>query len=148
MCAQRTWINLGNCPVWSESLLSSWRSIESIATQKVHSKDSDQTGWMPRLSSLGAQIILLVLLCSGSFNEWPTNFKTDASKHSVVTGSNNLQRQEKAAKSRMIVTQIIVLEKKWATSWQNQQNDVLQWRLRWAWASAHTDQSLRYTLNV
>ena len=32
----------------------------------------------------------------------------------------------------------------WATSWQNQQNDLCaQWNLRSAWASAQSDQSLR-----
>ena len=37
-------------PVWSESSPSAWRSIWSLATHhKAHSKDSDQTGWMPRL---------------------------------------------------------------------------------------------------
>ena len=36
-------------PVWSESSLSAWRKIGSLATHWSHSKDSDQTGWMPRL---------------------------------------------------------------------------------------------------
>ena len=36
-------------PVWSESSLSSWRSIGSLATHSAHNEDSDQTGWMPRL---------------------------------------------------------------------------------------------------
>ena len=30
-------------PVWSESSLSAWRNIESLATKWGHSKDSDQT---------------------------------------------------------------------------------------------------------
>ena len=30
------------CPVWSESLLSAWRKLGSIATYWVHSEDSDQ----------------------------------------------------------------------------------------------------------
>ena len=36
---------------WSGSLLSAWRKLGSliIATHWVHSEDSDQTGWMPRL---------------------------------------------------------------------------------------------------
>ena len=35
-----------------------------------------------------------------------------------------------------------------ATTWQNQQNDLCaQWRLRSAWASAQSDQSLRWVLN-
>ena len=33
----------------SESLLSAWRSLASLAILRVHRDDSDQTGWMPRL---------------------------------------------------------------------------------------------------
>ena len=53
----KTQISLGFRPVWSESSLSARRKLGSLATHWVHSKDSDQTGWMPRLieSSLGAQ---------------------------------------------------------------------------------------------
>ena len=36
-------------PVWSASLLSEWRKLESLATSWAHSEDSDQTGRMPRL---------------------------------------------------------------------------------------------------
>ena len=32
-----------------QSSLFPWRSIGSLATHRVHSEDSDQTGWMPRL---------------------------------------------------------------------------------------------------
>ena len=45
----KTQINLGIRPVWSESLLSAWRSIWSLATHWVHCKGSDQTVQMPRL---------------------------------------------------------------------------------------------------
>ena len=45
----KTQINLGICPVWSESSLCAWRSLGFLATQWVDSEDSDQTGWMPRL---------------------------------------------------------------------------------------------------
>ena len=44
MCAQRRLR-----PVWSESSLSAWRKLGSLATHWAHSKDSDQTGQMPRL---------------------------------------------------------------------------------------------------
>ena len=40
---------LGHPPVWSESSLSAWRNIWALTTCWVHSEDSDQTGWMPRL---------------------------------------------------------------------------------------------------
>ena len=46
----KTQIGLGTHPAWSESSLSAWRKLGSLATHWVHSKDSDQTGQMPRLS--------------------------------------------------------------------------------------------------
>ena len=45
----KTQISLGICPVWSESPLSAWRKLRSLATHWAHSKDSDQTVRMPRL---------------------------------------------------------------------------------------------------
>ena len=45
----KTQISLGIHPVWSESSLSAWRKLGSLATQWAHSDDSDQTGRMPRL---------------------------------------------------------------------------------------------------
>ena len=50
-------------PVWSESSLSVWRKLGSLANHWAHSKDSDQTGWMPRLIWVfaGHTVILLVL---------------------------------------------------------------------------------------
>ena len=45
----KTQISLCICPVWSESSLSAWRNIGPFATYWAHSKDSDQTGRMPRL---------------------------------------------------------------------------------------------------
>ena len=43
----KTQISLGICPVRSESLLSAWRKLGSLATHWVHSKDSDH--WMAAL---------------------------------------------------------------------------------------------------
>ena len=45
----KTQTSLGVRPVWSESSLSAWRKLQSLATHWAHSKDSDQTGQMPRL---------------------------------------------------------------------------------------------------
>ena len=45
----KTEMSLGIRPVWSESSLSAWRKLGSLATHWAHSKDSDQTGRMPRL---------------------------------------------------------------------------------------------------
>ena len=49
VCPTKTQVSLGVRPVWSESLLSAWRSIELLATCWAHSEGSDQTGQMPRL---------------------------------------------------------------------------------------------------
>ena len=64
----KTQISQGICPVWSESSLSAWRNLGSLATHWAHSKDSDQTGRMPRLIRVfaGHTLILLVLSCCGS----------------------------------------------------------------------------------
>ena len=73
----KTQISLGICLVWSESSLSAWRNLRSLATHWVHSEDSDQTGRMPRLIWVFTErtLILLVLSCRGS-NE-PDHNKTD-----------------------------------------------------------------------
>ena len=65
----KTQISLGIRPVWSESSLSTWRKLGSLATHWMHSEDSDQTGRMPRLIWVfaGRTFILLVLSCLGSF---------------------------------------------------------------------------------
>ena len=59
---EKTQISLGICQVWSESSLSVWRKLESLDTHWVHSKDSDQTGRMPRLNWVfaGRTVILMV----------------------------------------------------------------------------------------
>ena len=53
----KTQISLGIRPVWSESSLSAWRKLGSLATHWAHREDSDQTGRCPGWSesSLGAQ---------------------------------------------------------------------------------------------
>ena len=64
----KTQISLGICPAWSASLLSAWRNFRPLATHWVHSEDSDQTGWIPRLIWVFAESthILLVLSCRSS----------------------------------------------------------------------------------
>ena len=63
LCAQQKRVSL-------ISSLCAWRNLGSLATQWAHSEESDQTesmsGWSE--SSLGAQVILLVLSCCGSFD--------------------------------------------------------------------------------
>ena len=65
----KTHISLGIHPVWSESSLSAWRKLWFLVTHWAHSKDSDQTGRMPRLIWVfaGHTYILLVLSCRGSY---------------------------------------------------------------------------------
>ena len=50
-------------PVWSESSLSAWRKLGSLATHWVHSEDSDQIGRMPRLIWVFAGRTLILLVC-------------------------------------------------------------------------------------
>ena len=49
VCPAKIQISLSIRPVWSESSLSAWRNLGSLATHYAHSEDSDQTGRMPRL---------------------------------------------------------------------------------------------------
>ena len=64
----KTQISLGIRPVWSESSLSAWRNLGSLATHWSHSEDSDQSWRTPRLIWVfaGRTLILLVLSCRGS----------------------------------------------------------------------------------
>ena len=64
----KTKISLGIRPVWSESSLSAWRKLGSLAIHWVHSEDADQTGQISRLIRVfaGRTVILLVLSCDGS----------------------------------------------------------------------------------
>ena len=64
-----TQISMDIRPVWSESSLSAWRKLGYLAIHWAHSKDSDQTGRMPRLIWVfaGRIVILLVLSWGGSF---------------------------------------------------------------------------------
>ena len=45
----KTQISLGIRPVWSESSLSAWRKLGSLAIHWAYSENSDQTGRIPRL---------------------------------------------------------------------------------------------------
>ena len=64
----KTQISLGIRPGWSELSLFAWRKLGSLATHWVRSKDSDQTGRVPRLIWVfaGRTYILLVSSCAGS----------------------------------------------------------------------------------
>ena len=68
VCPAKTQISLGIRPVWSESSLSAWRKLGSLATHWAHSQDSNQSGWMPRLIWVfaGRRVTLLVFSLRGS----------------------------------------------------------------------------------
>ena len=51
----KTQISLDIHPVWSESSLSAWRKLGSLATHWAHSEDSDQTGRMTLIRWADAQ---------------------------------------------------------------------------------------------
>ena len=59
----KTQISLGIRPVWSESSLSTWRNLGSLATLWARSEDSDQTGRVPRLIWIFAGHTLILLVC-------------------------------------------------------------------------------------
>ena len=51
VCPAKTRISLGIRPVWSESSLSAWRKLGSLATHLVHSEDS-RSDWADALADL------------------------------------------------------------------------------------------------
>ena len=91
----KTQISLGIRPVWSESSLSAWRKLGSLATHSVHSEDSDQTGRMPRLIWVfpGRRLISLVLSCRGSIDV--TKIPRNSHNHSLPMtpwGRNGIEK--------------------------------------------------------
>ena len=76
--------------VWSESSLSAWRKLGSLAS---HSEDSDQSGQMPRLFWVfaGRILTLSVLSCRGSYVNLHMCVKRATSK--VALCPNELYRQ-------------------------------------------------------
>ena len=96
LCAQRTQISLGICPIWSASSLSARRKLGSLATHWAQSEDSDQTGRMPRLiwvfagCTVTVGFVMSQLICAmklqaswnslGKFKS-PTLFKSNSVTH-------------------------------------------------------------------
>ena len=79
----KTQISLGICPVCSESSLSPWRNLGSLATYWSHSEDwSDWAHAQADLSLRWAQVILLVLSCGGS-NDIQCRPRSDCSLRST-----------------------------------------------------------------
>ena len=73
VCPVKTQISLGICSVWSESSLCAQWVAKDPRFLHADSKDSDQTGQMPRLIWVfaGCTVILLVLSWGGSYNIEP-----------------------------------------------------------------------------
>ena len=150
----KTQISLGIRPVWSESFLSAWRKLGSLATHWAHSEDSDRTGRMPRLiwDFAGRTVILLVLSWGGSFVvlarlvSW-AGLEFDCigswSLHAVSSTLPFLVFCHQWNNATYLDRYKGMLNKaKWETAWQNRQNDLCtQRRLGSAWASAQSDQS-------
>ena len=127
----KTQISLGICPVWSESLLCAQCVAKDPRCLHTDSKDSDQTGRMPRLIWVfaGHTCHFVVLSCSVSFSN--------------ISRSYTRERSESPLPSKWVCCTI------WARACQNQQNHLYaQQRLRSAWASAQSDQSLCCALSV
>ena len=126
----KTQINLGIHPVWSESSLSAWRKLGSLATHWAHSEDSDQTGrslrWahMPLywFSHEAAHIHVIIME--------PCHEKRDLNVLQFVI----LQVCEAVFKMSCLMT----IPTKWLCT---------QLRLRSAWALAQSAQSFRCALN-
>ena len=91
----KTRIILDIRPVWSESSLSAWRKLVSLATYWTHSEDSDQNGRIPRMICLRmahmpfcwfchalALIMVVVVKCGGVRNVfWNTCSQKNNSDH-------------------------------------------------------------------
>ena len=86
MCPAKTQIRLGISPVWTESLLTTWRIyLVPFATHSEYiAKTLIWLGWKLHWSesSTGAQLIFLVLWCIGSHKE-SRAYKV-SHKHDVV----------------------------------------------------------------
>ena len=72
----KTQISLGIRPVWSESSLSAWRNLGSLATHWAHSEDSDQTGQMPRLIWVFAGSTLIFVAPALAWATWACKFSS------------------------------------------------------------------------
>ena len=147
VCPAKTHISLGTRPVWSESSLFAQWVAKDPSFLHVDSEDSDQTGQMPRMIWVfaGCTLILLVLSCHGSY----------IFGHSELTCSLPLVNNTYIRKYQRFSC---ISRHDFPLDWPGQGNMsrnmtkptkwlCAQQRLRSAWASAKSDQSLRCALN-
>ena len=137
----KTQISLGIRPDWSESSLSAWRKLGSLATHWADSEDTDQTGRMPRLIWVfaGRTDTLLVLSCRGSYivGCQPQAFfscgylmiqNCTTFPVAEVCGSDGVTYKNRLVEG---YTSNNYTSSKWAATWSNQQTDLAaQRRLR------------------
>ena len=159
-------------PVWSESSLSTWRKLGFLATHWADSEGSDQTGRMPRLIRvlLGAQS--LCWFCHeaahiedmANSEDWSNRIiliwqtvKTDqiwsfwyGKQWTLIKQDHSDMANSEHWSNRIIlictfclgvsvpILDLMIKPTKWVSA---------QWRLRSAWASAQSVQSLRCVLN-
>ena len=132
-----TQISLGIRQIWSESSLSAWRKLGSLATHWAHSKDSDQTGQMPRLIWVftGSTVILLLLWWGGSYIFWVhcCMLKPPCSNFRTITAIISCDPIFTIFTVHLNMSRLMTKQTKWLCA---------QWRLRSAWESAQSDQSL------
>ena len=145
-------VSLDIHPVWSESTLSAWRKLGSLATHCAHSEDSDQTGQMPRLIwvfagrtdyFVGFVMERLSYLLKSIYSvtshltrlEWNFNIK--------LYYSYPFQLNMSPFTNRIFLMLVFKHFHIWTGAWQNQQDDLCtQRRLRSAWAFVQSDQSV------
>ena len=85
----KTQISLGFLPAWSESSLSAWRKLGSLATHWAHSKNSDQTRRM-RSDWADAQADLTLLCVHSHFDGFVLRrLIHDQSTRKLCWGSNS-----------------------------------------------------------
>ena len=154
----KTQISLGICPVWSESSLSAWRNLGSLATYWAHGKDSDQTGLMPRLIWVfpGRTLILLVLSCIGSYYDSNLIWLTVSRQVDELISKDHMRckgwsvigwcetiQESWYDMSDQVTTVIICSFNIWARPWENVSYAICkQQRHRSACAFAQSDQHL------
>ena len=148
----KTQISMGIRPVWSESLLPTWRKLGSLTTQRAHSEDSDQTGRVPRLIWVfaGRTVILLVLSWGSSswLNGTPEAYQTAC----MFTEWRQLLHLVELALIKAAIPTLDWLWKMyeyvWAWPWENVSYVICeQQRRRSACASTQSDQHLCCSLS-
>ena len=138
VCPAKSQISLGIYPVWSESSLSSWRNLGSLATHWVHSeKTLIRLGWSESTLSAYHFVGFVMLLLIYQVAKCILNIKQNVlvkfcfsskCKYTRV-GLNNVIFWTTNFRFKIHIHKLF--KAKWVAAWQNQQNDLCaQWRLQ------------------